>query len=199
MMTYDVSTPCVAFVGATLLASGRLDEVVAIAKAAFDKDSALSPWVFDATTSARIDIDLGGSREQVNARLPQAPHPPVRGPGRPKLGVVAREVTLLPRHWEWLSTQQGGASVALRKLVEQARKTGSSADDRRKGQEAAYKFMTAIGGDYIGYEDATRALFAGEGTKFMALIDVWPKDVRAHLERLGQAAFRREDADVQWK
>jgi uncharacterized protein len=191
-MTYDVSTQCVAFVGATLLASGRLDEVVAIAKAAFDKDSGLSPWVFDAATSARIDVNLGGSVEHVRARLPQAPHPPVRGPGRPKLGVIAREVTLLPRHWEWLSTQQGGASVALRKLVEQARKTGSSADDRRKGQEAAYKFMTALGGDYIGYEDATRALFAVDKDRFMVLIETWPKDVRAHLERLGQAAFATE-------
>jgi uncharacterized protein len=112
------------------------------------------------------------------------------------LGVVPREVTLLPRHWEWLAKQPGGASVALRKLVEQARKLGTSADDRRRGQEAAYKFMTAIGGDYTGYEDATRALFAGDKAKFSALIETWPKDVRAHMETLAKAAFAMEDVDA---
>jgi uncharacterized protein len=190
-MAYDVSTQCVAFVGDTLLATGRLGEVVEAAKRAFDADSAVSSLVFDATTSARIDLDLGGTIEQVRARLPLAPHAPVRGPGRPKLGVVPREVTLLPRHWEWLATQPGGASVALRKLVEQARKAGSFADEQRKGQEAAYRFMTAIGGDYVGYEDATRALFAGDGAKFLGLIALWPKDVRAHLEELAEAAFAK--------
>jgi uncharacterized protein len=190
-MAYDISTRCVAFIGDTLLAAGRLDEVVEAAKRAFDADSAVSSLVFDATTSARIDMDLGGTIEHVRARLPLAPHAPVRGPGRPKLGVVPREVTLLPRHWEWLATQPGGASVALRKLVEQARKAGSSVDEQRKGQEAAYRFMTAIGGDYAGYEDATRALFAGDETKFLGLIAAWPKDVRAHLEELAEAAFAK--------
>jgi uncharacterized protein len=188
-MAYDVSTQCVAFVGDTLLAAGRLDEVVMLAKHAFDQNTATSSWVFDAMTSARIDVDLGGTIDQVRARLPQAAHPIVRGPGRPKLGVVAREVTLLPRHWEWLATQPGGASVALRKLVEQARKTGSSTDDLRKGQEAVYKFMTALGGDYVGYEDATRTLFAGNKTDFLNLIETWPTDVRTHLTHLAAAAF----------
>jgi uncharacterized protein len=195
-MPHDVSTPCVAFVGDTLLAAGRLDQVVAVAKRAFDADSALSPWLFDAISSARIDVDLGGSSTQVQARLPNAPHPPIRGPGRPKLGVVPREVTLLPRHWEWLSSQPGGASVALRKLVEQARKVGASADDLRKGQDAVYKFMTAVAGDYAGYENATRALFAGEKARFLGLITTWPVDVRAHLERLAQAAFTMENDNV---
>jgi uncharacterized protein len=188
-MTYDVSTQCVAFVGDTLLAAGRLDDVVVIAKQAFDTDSAVSSLVFDATTSARIDVNLGGTIEQVRARLPLAPHPPIRGPGRPKLGVVAREVTLLPRHWEWLATQPGGASVALRKLVEQARIAGSSSDDVRKSKEAVYKFMTALGGDNVGYEDATRALFAGNKTDFINLIETWPADVRTHLVHLAEAAF----------
>jgi uncharacterized protein len=189
MMTHDSETQCVAFVGGTLLAFGRLHEVAAAAKHAFDADTSVSPLVFEATTSARIDIDLGGSVADVIARLPKAPTPEMRGPGRPKLGVVPREVTLLPRHWEWLSSQPGGASVALRKLVEAARKAGSQGDDQRKGQDAIYKFMTAIGGDYLGYEEATRALFAGEKVKFMSLISAWPDDVQTHLTRLVEAAF----------
>jgi uncharacterized protein len=195
-VTYDAATQCVAFVGDSLLAFGRVDEVVEAAKRAFDTDSAVSPWIFDATTSARIDIDLGGSVADVRARVPQTPYPAARGPGRPKLGVTPREVTLLPRHWDWLATQPGGASVALRKLVEQARKTSSSADDARKGQEAAYRFMTALGGDYVGYEDATRALFAGDRVKFMDLIATWPPDVRGHLERLIEPAFLKVSSDV---
>ncbi len=70
-----------------------------------------------------------------------------RGRGRPKLGVVAREVTLLPRHWDWLNAQPGGASVALRKLVEQARRANGDADRARAAREAAYHFMSAMAGD----------------------------------------------------
>ena len=147
-------------------------------------------------TSGRIDVDLGGSAADVRARLPLAPFPPTRGPGRPKLGVVPREVTLLPRHWEWLASQPGGASVALRKLVEQARKAGSQTGDVRKGQEAVYKFMSAIGGDFAGYEEATRALFAGDRDKFTGLIEVWPIDVQTHLIRLADAAFTMEVSHV---
>jgi uncharacterized protein len=191
-MTFDTSTQCIAFIGDKLLASGRLDEVSDAAKQAFDANASLSPWVFDATTSARIDIDLGGSAADVRARLPLAAALPVRGPGRPKLGVVPREVTLLPRHWEWLASQPGGASIALRKLVEQARKAASPASDNRKGQEAVYKFMSAIAGDFIGYEEATRALFAGDRAKFTSLIAPWPIDVHAHLLRLADAAFSSE-------
>jgi uncharacterized protein len=188
-MAYDTSTHCVAFVGDCLLANGRLDEVADAAKQAFDADTSVSPWIFDAQTSMRIDVDLGGSAADVRARLPLAAAPPVRGPGRPKLGVIPREVTLLPRHWEWLSAQPGGASVALRKLVEQARKAGSQAGDGRRGKEAAYKFMLAICGDFASYEEATRALFGGDRKKFLALIAPWPKDVVDHLKRLADAAF----------
>jgi uncharacterized protein len=192
-MTYDITTQVVAFVGEKLLASGNLSEVAGKAKLAFDGDTSISPLVFDATTSARIDLDLGGTPTDVLARLPLATALPVRGPGRPKLGVTAREVTLLPRHWEWLASQPGGASVALRKLVEQARKSGVATDERRQAQTAIYKFMTALAGDFIGYEDATRALFADDYAKFIALTLNWPSDISAHLKRLAFAAFSLEN------
>jgi uncharacterized protein len=195
-MTYNTTTQCVAFSGTQMLASGSLAEVATTVKQAFDQDPSLSAWIFEATSSARIDLDLAGSQADVLARIPAPPATPIRGPGRPKLGVVPREVTLLPRHWEWLSTQPGGASVALRKLVEAARKTSSAADDRRKGQDAIYKFMTAVAGDFEGYEEATRALYAHNQAAFMALIEAWPEDVFAHLSHLTEAAFASEEYDV---
>jgi hypothetical protein len=112
-----------------------------------------------------------------------------RGVGRPKLGVVAREVTLLPRHWDWLGRQPGGASVALRKLVEDARHVHADRDTVRAAREATYRFMTAIAGDLPGFEDATRALFAGEAQRFGNLIDAWPADVRPHLQKLSAASW----------
>ncbi len=128
--------------------------------------------------------------------------PPIaapRGPGRPRLGVVAREVTLLPRHWEWLGGQPGGASVALRKLVEQARKANGGRDRQRRAQEAAYRFMSALAGDLAGFEEAIRALFAGDRARFDQLVAPWPVDVGEYARRLGARAFDRtgesEDRD----
>ncbi len=107
-----------------------------------------------------------------------------RGPGRPRLGVVAREVTLLPRHWDWLNGQPGGASVALRKLVEEARRVNEGRDRLRRSQESAYRFMSAMAGNLPGFEEAARALFASDGVRFELLIRRWPKDVRNQLGRM---------------
>jgi len=112
--------------------------------------------------------------------------------GRPKLGVVAREVTLLPRHWEWLAAQPGGASVALRKLVEHALRENRGADRQRQSRDASYKFMTALAGDQPGFEEAIRALYAGNRGQFDQHVDGWPADVRAHAKKMASASF---DAD----
>src|SRR5690606_32812994 len=106
------------------------------------------------------------------------------GPGRPRLGVTAREVTLLPRHWDWLASQPGGASVALRKLVEAALREAEGPDRTRRSRETAYRFMTAVAGDLQGYEEAVRSLFAGDGAGFDAQTDAWPQGVRAYVRRL---------------
>jgi len=119
----------------------------------------------------------------------EAPAAP-RGRGRPKLGVVAREVTLLPRHWTWLNAQPGGASVALRKLVESARRGNGDGDRRRAGQEATYRFMHAIAGDQPGFEAAARALFAGDLGKLEDAIADWPHDIREHATMLAARALR---------
>jgi hypothetical protein len=152
--------------------------------------------VFDDTSGKSLDIDLRGTEEDILARLlPPAPAPEPAGPstseprgrGRPRLGVVAREVTLLPRHWDWLASQPGGASVALRKLVEEARHAGGDRDRHRAARDAAYHFMSAMAGDFKGFEEASRALFADDRRRFGELIAAWPEDIRDHIIRL---AFR---------
>ena len=102
---------------------------------------------------------------------------------------MPREVTLLPRHWDWLGTQPGGASVALRKLVEQARKSNQSTDRLRHAQEAAYRFMSAMAGNEAGFEEAARALFAGNRELFSTHVDSWPSDVGSHAKKLAAPAF----------
>ena len=139
-------------------------------------------FVFDDVTGEPLDLDL-------RSDAPAAEAPPVRAVGRPKLGVVAREVTLLPRHWDWLNSQPGGASVALRKLVEDARRVNADRDVVRNSREAAYRFMSAIAGHLPGFEEASRALFAGHGDRFEALVAAWPDDVRSHLHKLSAAAW----------
>jgi hypothetical protein len=141
-----------------------------------------------------IDIDTRGTDEQIVARLapdvtPGLPEPngDTRGRGRPKLGVIAREVTLLPRHWDWLNSQPGGASVALRRLVDDARRTSGDRDRTRAAQEAAYRFMSAIAGNLPGFEEAARALFANDRRKFGERIAAWPPDVRDHAIHLAFA------------
>jgi hypothetical protein len=199
-MHAGLHTHCTAFQGARCIAAGELAEVALKAKATADKGPPV--LIFDDATSEAIEVDFRGTAEDVLQRLarassPQATAPETpRGPGRPKLGVVSREVTLLPRHWEWLSAQPGGASVALRKLVEEARRANASKDRVRQSQEAAYRFMSAMAGDRPGFEEATRALFAGQRERFDQLIDAWPRDIRNHAKKLAAEALGDRAAEV---
>ena len=143
--------------------------------------------VFNDASCSQVDLDMRGTVEEVSARYSREPIDEPRGRGRPKLGVVAKEVTLLPRHWDWLSAQPGGASVALRKLVEEARRTSGDADRIRAAQEAAYRFMSAIAGNFPGFEEATRALFACDRRRFSDMIANWPEDVRDYAVNLAFA------------
>lgn len=172
------------FAGPKRIASGSTDEVVA-ATFAFAAGNPTEPILaFDDLTGRVVDLDLRGPAEAVAERYPAAPAPPNRGPGRPRLGVVAREVTLLPHHWDWLATQRGGASAALRRLVEEARRASSGADDLRQAEERTYRFIAAMAGDLPGFEEATRALFAHDRKGFAARITSWPADVRDYAIQL---------------
>jgi len=165
-----------AFIGSRLLASGSLDQVALAAKKAVDRGAQQPVLIYNDSTGHAIDIDSRGS----DAAPPSLP----RGRGRPKLGVVAREVTLLPRHWQWLGSQPGGASVAIRKLVEAARRANQEVDQRRQRQEAAYHFMSAMAGNLPNFEEASRALFAGDRERLSELVGSWPTDVRDHAVKL---------------
>jgi hypothetical protein len=192
----------IAFDGDHSIASGDLRGVVRAAKQALDRAAKASILIFDGATSAPVEIDFRGSIADVLARLPEssgtqeateeAAQVPPRGPGRPKLGVVAREVTLLPRHWEWLAQQSGGASVALRKLVDEARRANKDKDRIRQAQEAAYRFIAAMAENKPHVEEAARALFSGNAAQFGAWTESWPADVRDHARRLAAPAFERE-------
>lgn len=196
----------IAFEGDRRIGAGSLGEVARAAKEALDRRKDASILVFDGTTGGPIDIDFRGTLADVLAGLPgttgsaaiaeEATPSASRGPGRPKLGVVAREVTLLPRHWDWLAQQPGGASVALRRLVEDARRNGEDRDRVRRAQDAAYRFMSAMAGDKPHYEDAIRALFADEAALFEKLIAAWPADVRDYALALAERAFASKPGPV---
>jgi len=201
-MTEKPAAPsCTAFRGPRKFASGPLAEVALKLKAIAPDANAHGVLVFDNATSQQIELDLRGTPEEVVKRIessfgfaasfaPEVKEVDAPGqPGRPKLGVVSREVTLLPRHWEWLNRQPGGASVALRKLVEEARRTSSDKDTVRQSQEAAYKFMSAMAGNEEGFEEATRALFARNQAHFDESIKSWPKDIRKHAVQLAMPAL----------
>src|SRR4051812_45187942 len=195
---------CTAFEGDRRIASGELASVGVEAKRVLDRGGQASVLVFDDETGETIEVDFRGTTEEVAARLAagsgggtdSAPTPrdtgAPRGPGRPKLGVVAREVTLLPRHWEWLNGQPGGASVALRRLVDEARRAHRDKDRVRRSQEATYKFMSVIAGNLAGFEEAARALFARDAGRFAEQVGGWPEDVRRHLARLSRECLGEE-------
>ncbi|MBR0689461.1 DUF2239 family protein [Bradyrhizobium manausense] len=181
-----------AFQGQQRLVSGPAGEVALVVKRVAPRPD--EPIViFEDATGRSIDFDLRGGDREVLARLAKLIPPPVeesaaptepRGRGRPKLGVVAREVTLLPRHWEWLNAQPGGASVALRKLVDEARRVSGDKDRERQARDAAYHFMSTMAGNLTQFEEASRALFADDRRRFTGLIADWPADIRDHIVKL---------------
>ncbi len=172
-----------AFAGVERVVRGTLMEMLRATKKRLDADPELSVLVFEDATGKQVDFDFRGSLEQVLARAqPQAPER--AGPGRPKLGVVSREVSLLPRHWEWLERHPQGISAALRRLVDDARKRAPDEDRAREARAAASRFMWVMAGDLPKFEEAARALFAGHKPRFSELIRFWPAGVREHLDEL---------------
>lgn len=198
-MSEYLSIPCTAFADTQRIASGALIDVALAIKAA--EAGAQSPVLtFDDASGAVLDLDLRGTTAEIVMRLTEHGElealaartrgelagAPGRSRGRPKLGVVAREVTLLPRHWEWLARQPGGASQALRRLVDDARRADGGQTDRKAAHERAYRFLSALAGDLPGYEEVIRALFAGEDETFADRMATWPPDIRDHALALAR-------------
>jgi uncharacterized protein len=193
-MKVDERTRCTAFEGFRRIASGDLPHVALAIKGIVDRGNPI--LIFDDASGEQVEVDLRGTQEDVRKRLAREVAPErqlqerPRGPGRPRIGVVAREVTLLPRHWEWLNSQPGGASVTLRKLVEEARRANQGRDHARRAQEATYRFMSAMAGNLPAFEEAARALFAYDPERFAQQIRGWPRDLQRYLVRLVSGAMR---------
>lgn len=204
MTAPDYRRSYTAFRGVRHLVTGTPDEVAPVIRATLDAPAEQPLQVFDNASGRSVDLDIQATEAEIRtylsyqSRRSEDKAAPVaataadrpRGRGRPKLGVVAREVTLLPRHWAWLADQPGGASVALRKLVEKARKESVDQDQSRQSSERAYQFMLAMGGDLPGFEEAMRALFAGDRIRFDAQIAAWPVDIRNHASWLAFGRVR---------
>jgi hypothetical protein len=182
---------CTAFDHQRLIASGTLTDVVRATKQALDTGATGPLLIFDDCSSRQIEVDFRGTPDEVIARLSSKqprPDTATRGPGRPRLGVVPREITLLPRHWDWLGEQPGGASAILRRLVEQAMRGGAS-ERARQSSESVDRFMQVMAGDLAGYEEASRAFYRGNQAVFAEKIAAWPHDVRVHLQHLAAIAW----------
>jgi hypothetical protein len=184
-----------AFAGDQRIARGALDEVALAIRAAADAGERRPIIVLDAVSSQTVDLDLRGTAEEIVARLASEPSAAggdsasasearATGPGRPRLGVVSREISLLPRHWDWLKTQRGGASAALRRLVDEARRHSGAQDRFAAARESVDRYLRVMGGDRPNYEEALRAFYAGRDTDLRRLVADWPGDVRDHLDEL---------------
>ena len=208
-----VGSNLTAFLDRERLVSGSPHVVATEAKRALERGGPAALLVFDDSTGRVIDLDLSGTEAEVAARYPtpaaagssagsapdgmapdgveqdDAAPPAKRGRGRPRLGVVSREVTLLPRHWDWLRSQRGGASATLRRLVDRARTETAGTDSVRRAQDAAYRFLTAMVGNEPGFEEAMRALFAADEDRFVAESEAWPEDLRDYGRALATPAF----------
>ncbi|WP_059412218.1 DUF2239 family protein [Cupriavidus basilensis] len=199
-----------AFEGSRRIAAGPLAQVARQVRQRFADQPVAGVLIFCDDDCQQAEVDFRGSAAEVAARIAAAEQAASavattvtavapadeagapRGPGRPRLGVVAREVTLLPRHWEWLGAQPGGASVVLRKLVDEARRAGAGKDRIRHAQEAGYRFMAAAAGGEANFEEVARALFAGDRARFDQMLAPWPADLRGYLAQRAEAAFAGE-------
>ncbi len=200
---------CTAFAGSRRIATGDLAEVALKAKDVIDRGEPAPVLIFDDVTSEQLEVDIRGTAKDILARLEKSAgkdkprdvlaesgEDATHGPGRPRLGVIGREVTLLPRHWDWLGSQPGGASVTLRKLVEVAKRANAGPDRVRMAREATYRFMVVMAGNLPGFEEATRVLFAKKKdrlTEFEKLVRVWPRDIRRHVIQLMKETIRMEE------
>ena len=183
-----------AFAGDRMLVSGNLRALLQKTKAALDAGEDARILIFEDQTGRQVEFDFHGTPEEVLER--EAPQKPRPGPGRPKLGVVSREISLLPRHWAWLEQQPQGASAALRRLVDEARKREPGKEQARRTREAAGRIMWSIAGNLPGFEEASRALYAEDQPKFEELVGTWPQDIRDHLVRLVRESARAEQGQA---
>lgn len=152
-----------------VIARGTPAEIAPAMRARQPLERSSDMLAFDDETGRQIDIDLRPERQPAPRR------------GRPALGVEAKEVTLLPRHWEWLASQRGGASATLRKLVEEALRKGRTPKDNH---DAAYRFLSVMAGNLPHFVDAVREVYNGNKVGYDHFSYDWPPAIRDHGRRL---------------
>lgn len=203
MNPHPTSKTFTAFQADQCIGTGSIETVALAAKAIIDAAPDTGILFFDDETGREIDLNLRGSEAEVLARLAlqfpppapseaeddESPEPSTRGRGRPKLGVISHEVSLLPRHWEWLNSRPGSPSAALRKLIDEARRSQAEQNEQQRARKACFLFISAVAGNNENFEDACRALFAGDRTRFLQFTQALPTDVRRYAERLSATAF----------
>jgi hypothetical protein len=174
-----------AFAGQRRIASGPRNLILTALKQHLD--SIAEPvLIFEDDSGRQVDFDFSGSLDDVMERERALSAKP--RPGRPRLGVVGREVSLLPRHWDWLEEQPNGISAAIRRLVDEARKRETGAQRARRLRDGISRFMWSMAGDLPNFEEAARALHAGDDARLQELASTWPADVREHVLRLAAKA-----------
>jgi uncharacterized protein len=171
-----------AFAVNRLIAAGPREKVLRASKKHIDKGGP-HPLIFEELSGRQVDFDFRGSIDDVLTRVSETAK---AGPGRPRLGVVSREVSLLPRHWDWLESQPNGASAAIRRLVDEARHNETGIERGRHVRNGINKLLWAVAGDFANFEEVARALDAREDTRLDGLMSSWPKDLRDYV-------FRRVD------
>ena len=179
-MLMNQSETFTAFAKTSIIATGTKQEIRRALGAYSKSDPSFLTLIFEDSTGRQIDFDLSAANEEP-AKMPV---------GRPKLGVTAREVTLLPRHWAWLDSQSGGASSRLRTLVEAAMKDVSPRERVKQAQETCARFLTAMAGNLPNYEEAARGLYRRDEAKFRSETAEWPEDVREYALKLAGIVFQ---------
>lgn len=184
----NISSLYLAFVGERRIASGTLQDLLPVLKQRVERGDE-APLCFDIQSGAQVDFDLRGSLADVLERYAPSVQ---RGRGRPKLGVEGKEISLFPRHWAWLEQQPNGASAAIRRLVEQASKHEPGREIARRIRAALSRILSAMAGNRENYEEACRALFAGDDQRFELLVSAWPADIRDFAVHQVKEAARAE-------
>ncbi len=191
-MESNINCNCTVFSGTKIIATGQLKEIISKVKDYLKRNNIEPLLIFDDMTSEQLEINFSESNEAILKSFKKDRNEITKkssNVGRPKLGVVSREISLLPRHWEWLSKQPKGASATLRILVEEAKKQNQPQEQIRPAQDATYTFMNSIAGNLPNYEEALRALYSRDKKNFQKQISSWPKDIVIHIKKLIENIF----------
>ncbi len=180
MLMNDTDT-FTAFYGNTQIATGLLADMLSkttsfLQEKQASRNDSETLLIFNERTGGQIDFDLRGSIEDILERAL-----PKRSAGRPKLGVTSREITLLPRHWQWLESQAKSASASLRLLVEEAMKQDGGEADIKKNLAVTDRIMMTMAGDLAHFEEASRALNQRNVERFEDSVASWPEDIKQYL------------------